>query len=66
MEIYAEITKTQQDKIESGKLKIPDFPGVKINNKKGSRGFIFECDGEYSFDAVVEFLDALAINWQEN
>ena len=66
MDIYAEINKTQLAKFESGKLQMPDFPGVEIRNKKGSRGFFFECEGEYSFDAVVEFLDALGINWQED
>ena len=66
MEIYAEITKKQLRDIESGKLKIPDIEGVDITNKKGTRGFFFDCEGQYSFEATVEFLDSLAISWQEN
>ena len=55
MDIYAEITKKQLADYESGKWSMPDFPGVEINNRPGSRGFFFECDNEYAFDAVVEF-----------
>ena len=66
MDIYAEITKKQLAAIEDGRLEIAVPPGVIFSRRPNSRACFFECDGQYSFDAVVEFLDAVGISWQEN
>ena len=66
MDIYAELSKKQYDKILRCESELCLPHGVRVKNRCGSRGLFFECDSKEIAQELIDGLDASSISWQEN
>ena len=66
LNIYAELSRKDYQKILNGELEICVPYGVNMRNKAGSRGLFFECDNEDVVKELIIGLEASQISWQEN
>ena len=64
MEFYTELTKKQYKKILNGELSIEIPHGVKMKNRKGSRGLFFECTDKSSARELIKGLQLSGMAWQ--
>jgi len=66
MEIYAELTRKQLIKIESGEMKFVLPSELSMIRRNGSRACFFETEDDYQLEQFKNNLDNLGINWQDN
>jgi len=66
MEIYAEISRKQLQKVQGGTMKLPVSAGITCKRKEGSRCCYFEVDTQSAFQQLEDYLDGAAILWQIN
>ena len=66
LEIFAELSKRQYKKLIDGDVEIEVPHGVSMNNRRGSRGLMFDCEDHEAATELIEGLENSALNWQMN
>ena len=66
MEIYAELTRKLQRKLDEGDYNLHLPPNVEFRREKGSRALYIECDDEETADTVKDLLYSSGIPFQED
>ena len=65
IEIYAELTKKQFERVASGEYSREVPHGVTMKHSSGSRALRFSCDDIENAKLLMDGLDDSGINWQE-
>ena len=65
LNIYAELSQKNYQRVLNNELEICVPYGVKMRNKVDSRGLFFECADEDVVKELIDGLDASEIPWQE-
>jgi len=66
MEIYAELTRQTQRKLDEGNYVLVFPPNVDFRRERGSRALHIECYDEQTTDTVKDLLYESGISFQDN